>query len=142
MTTIPLRVCIIAITIYKGQGISVGPSEEFERIVVVQAPINSSISVTGQHELVQFSRAKDLKYIAVGNKPEELVTDKLLKIGKNKGNEKRKEFVPCLRSKEEDTLHFIQEEISILGANGQGNGTYEDGCEFLLNWYRSTFLID
>jgi hypothetical protein len=81
-----------------------------------------------------------LKYIAVGNKPEELVTDKLLKIGKNKGNEKRKEFVQYLRSKEEDTLHFIQEEISKLGANGQGNGTYEDGCEFLLNWYRSTFF--
>jgi hypothetical protein len=136
MTTIPLRVCI-AITIYKGQGITVGPGEEFERIVV-HIPNNSSINVNGQ-ELVQFSRAKDLKYIAVGNKPDELVTDKLLKIGKNKGNEKRKEFVEFLRSKEEDTLHLIHEQISDLGGNEHGPGSYENGCQFLLNWYRSTF---
>jgi hypothetical protein len=47
------------------------------------------MSVTGQ-ELVQFSRAKHLKYIA--DPGELLVTEKLLKIGKNKGNEKRKDF--------------------------------------------------
>jgi hypothetical protein len=41
MTTIPLRVCI-AITTYKGQGITVGPGEEFERIVV-HISLNSSI---------------------------------------------------------------------------------------------------
>jgi PIF1 helicase. len=136
MTTIPLRVCI-AITIYKGQGITVGPGEEFERIVV-HIPINASRPVTGQ-ELVQFSRAKDLKYIAVGNQPDELVTDKLLKIGKTKGNEKRKEFMQFLQCKEEETLCFFREEISKLNPNGQGNGTFDDGCNFLLNWYRSTY---
>ena len=137
MTTIPLRVCI-AITIYKGQGIKVGPGEEFERIVV--RPINASRPVTGQQELVQFSRAKDLKYIAVANQPEELVTDKLLKIGKTKRNEKRKEFMQFLKFKEEDTLCKFREEISKLDLNGQGDGTFEDGCNFLFNWYRSTYF--
>lgn len=52
-------------------------------------PLNSKSSVTGQ-ELVQFSRAKDLKYTAIGNDLEELVTEKLLKLGNKKGNEKGK----------------------------------------------------
>ena len=105
MTTIPLRVCV-AITTYKGQGITVGLGEMFERIVI-HLPINSSsMSVNGQ-ELVQFSRAKALSNIAIGNKLDELVTDKLLKIGKNKGNEKRKEFVQCLQTKRSRNLIIL-----------------------------------
>jgi hypothetical protein len=37
------------------------------------------------------------------------------------------------------SLHYIsyKKKISKLGANGQqGNGTYEDGCKFVLNWNR------
>lgn len=64
ISTIPLRICI-AITAYKGQGITVGDGEAFERIVV-HLPLTSQMSVAGQ-ELVQFSRAKDLKYLAIGN---------------------------------------------------------------------------
>ena len=61
-----------------------GDGEVFDRIVV-HLPLNSRISVTGQ-ELVQFSRATYLKYLAIGNSMDEWVTEKLLKIGKNKGN--------------------------------------------------------
>jgi hypothetical protein len=106
VSTIPLRVCI-AITTYKGQGITVGPGEMFEQLVI-HLPINSKMSVTGQ-EHVQFSRAKDLKYIAIGNSPNDLVTEKLLKIGKNKGNEKRKEFLQFLsRAEKKKHLHIFK----------------------------------
>lgn len=137
ISTIPLRVCI-AITTYKGQGITVGIGETFERIVI-HLPLDSKFSVTGQ-ELVQFSRAKDLRYIAIGNDLDELVTEKLLKIGKNKGNDKRKEFVEYLKSKQEATLSYYQEEIKKIGCDNGYGGTYDDGCDFLLHWYRTNFF--
>jgi hypothetical protein len=104
---------------------------------VIHLPLNSSISVPGQ-ELVQFSRAKSLSNIAIGNKYEELVTDKLLKIGKNKGNETRKEFFQCLQQKEQATLAYYHDAISKLHhSEGQEPCTFEGGCDFLLDWYRS-----
>jgi hypothetical protein len=84
MSTIPLRVCI-TITTYKGPCITVGPGEMFEH-EVIHLHLDSKLPVTGQ-ELVQFSRAKNLKYIAIGNSSNDLVHEKLLKIGKNKVNE-------------------------------------------------------
>jgi hypothetical protein len=138
VSTIPLRVCI-AITTYKGQGITVGPGEMFEQLVI-HLPIDSKMSVTGQ-ELVQFSRAKDLKYIAIGNSSNDLVTEKLLKIGKNKGNEKRKEFLQFLSSREEETFAYFQEEIQKLSSTENIElGSFDDGCDFLLRWYRSNFF--
>jgi hypothetical protein len=137
ISTIPLRICI-AITVYKGQGITVGDGEAFERIVV-HLPMKSQITVAGQ-ELVQFSRAKDLKYLAIGNSMDELVTEKLLKIGKNKGNEKRKEFVEYLRPREEATFAYYEEEIQKLVSLDNDSGTFDDGCDFLLRWYREHFF--
>jgi len=50
------------------------------------------MSVAGQELLVHLSRAKDLKYLAIGNCLDTLVIEKLSNIGKIK-NGKRKEFL-------------------------------------------------
>jgi len=47
----------------------------------------------------------------MGNSSNDLVTEKLLKIGKNKANEKRKDF---LRNREEETLTYFNEETQKL----------------------------
>jgi hypothetical protein len=39
---------------------------------------------------------------------------KILKIGKSKGNEKRKDFVEFLRCKEKETFAYYEEEIQKL----------------------------
>jgi Fe-S cluster assembly ATPase SufC len=67
-------------------------------------PLDSKITDTGL-VLLQFSRAKDLKCIAIGYSFNDLVTEKLLKIGKSGGNEKRRELIQFLRTKK--PLHIF-----------------------------------
>jgi ATP-dependent exoDNAse (exonuclease V), alpha subunit - helicase superfamily I member len=136
---VPLRVCI-AITIYKSQGITVGNGELFKK-VVVHLLMNSRRVVHGL-ELVAFSRAKGLDCLAVGNKAVDLVTDRILKIGKTKGNQAYKDFMAMLSRKEEETFQKFQEMITQLDdSTAEGNErTFDGGCNFLLHWYHS--MID
>jgi PIF1 helicase. len=135
--TVPLRVCV-AITIYKSQGITVGKGEQFEH-VVVHLPLNSKRVVPGL-ELVAFSRAKSLDCVAVGNSASDLVADRILKIGKTKGNKAYKDFMALLAKKEEETFQLFGERITRLASNIVPEGqspTFQDGCDFLLQWYHS-----
>jgi hypothetical protein len=134
--TVPLRVCV-AITIYKSQGITVGKGEQFEH-VVVHLPLNSKRVVPGL-ELVAFSRAKSLDCIAVGNPASDLVTDRILKIGKTKSNKAYKDFMNMLSKKEQETFQIFETRITALDSNrveGQ-EPTFQGGCDFLLQWYHS-----
>jgi ATP-dependent exoDNAse (exonuclease V) alpha subunit len=131
--TVPLRVCV-AITIYKSQGITVGKGEQFEH-VVVHLPLNSKRVVPGL-ELVAFSRAKSLDCVAVGNPASDLVSDRILKIGKTKGNKAYKDFMDMLSKKEQETFQIFQTRITALDSNTE-EPTFQGGCDFLLQWYHT-----
>mmetsp|Transcript_8160 Transcript_8160/g.15358 ORF Transcript_8160/g.15358 Transcript_8160/m.15358 type:complete len:325 (+) Transcript_8160:354-1328(+) len=133
--TVPLPVCI-AITIYKSQGITVGHGEFFKH-VVVHLPLNSKRVVPGL-ELVVFSRAKSLDCLAVGNTPHDLAADRILKIGKTKGNKNYKDFMALLAKKEQDTFEIFERKITELDTSAGGScKTFEGGFEFLVRWYHS-----
>ena len=87
--TIPLRVCI-AITIHKSQGMTVGEGEIFEK-VVVYLPEEGMRKHPGL-ELVAFSRVKRPEDLAVGNDSTTLTRTQILKNGKGKIYDLRREF--------------------------------------------------
>jgi hypothetical protein len=135
ITTIPIRVCI-AITIYKSQGLTIGNGEQFER-VVIHLPLDRRRVVPGL-ELVAFSHAKNLQCLAIGNRMEELVTDRLMKIGQSKGQQSYKDFMDLMKGKERETFEIYEGRIKDLVTNEiPDNRTFEGGCEYLLEWYHS-----
>jgi hypothetical protein len=140
MSTIPLRLCV-AITTYKSQGMTCGYGELFEKVVVHLPLSRTRRAITGQ-ELVQFSRAKELTCIAVGNSADDLTTEQLLKIGKTSGNEKRKCFLDKLLNMEQATLMTFEQNIAMLDNryNDCERKTFDGGCDFLLHWYRSNYF--
>ena len=75
--TIPLRVCI-AISIHKSQGMTIGPGEVFEK-VVVYLPEDQREQSPGL-ELVAFSRAKGPDCLAVGNNSNNLTIMSIQKL--------------------------------------------------------------
>jgi len=139
LSTIPLRLCV-AITTYKSQGMTCD-GEIFDRVVVHLPLSTTRCMITGQ-ELVQFSRAKDLKFIAVGNSVDDLTTEQILKIGKTSGNVKRKCFLDKLGDKEQFTIRTFKQNIAMLDHRYEDydRKTFDGGCDFLLDWYRSTYF--
>ena len=65
ITTIPLRVCK-AISIHKSQGITVGPGNAWEKLVVTLPREDAKHKLSGA-ELVAFSRVTDLNHIAIAD---------------------------------------------------------------------------
>ena len=86
---IPLRVCI-AISIHKSQGMTIGPGEVFEK-VVVYLPEDQREQSPGL-ELVAFSRAKGPDCLAVGNNSNNLTIMSIQKIGTSEKNKLRRKF--------------------------------------------------
>ena len=65
ITTVPLRVCK-AITIHKSQGITVGPGNVWEKLVVTLPRKDARHKLSGA-ELVAFSRVADLNHLVIAN---------------------------------------------------------------------------
>ena len=78
VTMIPLIPCV-AITIHKAQGMTVGPNQIFEK-VIVYLPEDNQRKSPGL-ELVAFSRATDPNSFAIGNNSSKLSIMSLRKIG-------------------------------------------------------------
>jgi hypothetical protein len=97
--------------------------------------------ITGQ-ELVQFLRTKDLKCIADGNSAHDVNTEQLLKIGKTSGNKKWKCFLDKLHNMEQSTLRTFEQNIAMLNDRYDDckRKTFDGGCDFLLDWYRSNYF--
>ena len=87
MATIPLRICK-AVTIYKSQGIDVGPNKVWEK-VLVWLPIGRRRKNPGS-EIVAFFRVSYITASEIGNPLHE--TDRMIifKIGKGKSCDKHK----------------------------------------------------
>ena len=133
--TVPLRVCK-AITIHKGQGITVGPGHDWENVVIYFVEGNKR-SQPGL-ELVALSRVEDPSCLYVGNKSFSLTNHQLSNIGKGSAYDKRKEFESMLCEKSIKTQKPFVDAITSLDNNNDGNEkTFEGGCRFLCNWYRS-----
>ena len=132
VTTIPLRVCI-AISIHKSQGMSIGPNEIFEKVVVYLPEGGNN---TAGLELVAFSRAKNPNCLAVGNQPENLTMMDIQKIGKSEKNKLRRDFQDRLYGLAEISQRKTRNAILNLDSTA-GEKSFEGGCTFLLNWFNT-----
>jgi len=131
--TIPLRVAI-ALSIYKSQGMTIGPSDLIFTTAVVHAPEAGAKNVQGQL-LVAASRVTGPEYLAFGNKPNEgLSREDLLNVGKSPTDQRRHLFMATLQERAERSEEELKRRISELDADSP---TYEGGCSFLIEWYRS-----
>ena len=132
--TIPLRVCI-ALTIHKSQGMTIGPKENFEKIVIHLPNKALGHRSTAGLELVALSRVTSIENIAIGNDHNSLFRADLKNIGKNKTNEKIKEFHKLLFSMESISQISTINEITQLDLNTDCDKTFDGGCDFLLSWF-------
>jgi hypothetical protein len=94
---LPLRVCK-AISIYKSQGMTVGPGCDWGYIVVGLPGPNDRSNGAGQ-ELVGMSRATDIIYLAFAD-DEPISLDMFLKLGKGKACDKKREFKQKLKNRQ------------------------------------------
>ena len=91
MTTIPLRICK-AISIYKCQGMTIGSSEMFSKIVVIILRKKSRMNRPGNH-MVAVSKIKESDDIAfISNDSNPLTYESIKSVGKSKPFNNRKLF--------------------------------------------------
>ena len=133
ISTIPLIVCK-AITIHKSQGMTIGPHQQFEK-VIVHLPTSTTRKSPGI-ELVACSRAMNPDCIAFGNKSSDLTTMELKKIGTTNSYDLRRSFETEMKRRADESQTQTIEAITALDNNHE-NKTYEGGCKFLLSWFRN-----
>lgn len=139
VTAIPLRVCK-ALSAHKSQGMSIGPGNPFKYLVIHLPDPNSKFSCPGL-ELVEWSRATSPDIIAIGNESSSLTKEAIRKIGRTPAYDARRVFQETLRMKSAASQEPTINAIKSLDPS-PANKTYEGGCKFLLDWYRSTFPIE
>jgi hypothetical protein len=132
ISAMPLQVCK-ALTIHKSQGMTISEGKHFKKVVV-------SLPVSGNKcpglELVATSRAVELADFAIGNPSTQLTKQDLF-------NKTRRDFLTKIRmssgpSQEQTRLHITALDQSAVTDSDK---TFEGGCNFLLDWYRTTFPI-
>ena len=130
-----------AITIHKGQGITVGKGQDWENVIVYFVE-GKSKSQPGL-ELVAISRAESPNCLFVGNDSRNLTRQQLLKIGKGEAYKKRYAFENYLLNKSEITQKPIIDAIKELdNEEDETKKTFEGGCRFLCEWYRQNCFKD
>jgi hypothetical protein len=127
--TIPLRVCK-AITIHKGQGMTIGENREWTH-VVVGMPNESDRTQPGL-ELVGLSRPTDLCYLAVLAAEGRCTNYMFGKLGKSPGCDQKRLFEKELRDRQANSQAWLVGAISDLDGHHR---TFNGGCDVLLNWY-------
>ena len=136
-TQVPLRVCK-ALTCHKVQGMSVGEGEIFEKGVLYLP--DGKLRNTPGLMLTAFTRFKKECDYAIGTPSTEIDTTYLMKIGTTQPYEERRTFRNYLSGLSERNMQRSKEAIAKLHQCENGNEkTFEGGCDFLLEWYRSTF---
>ena len=134
MMAFPLRVCK-AITGHKSQGMTIAKGEPFE-MAVVHLPEKGE-KVPPGWEMVTSSRAKTLQDFCYGNNTRDLNKSTLRDIGKSAAHDEHRAFQDGLKRTYRDTKREVMESIAALDPSG--NGSYREGCMFLLKWYRNEF---
>ena len=131
MTTIPLRVCK-AITIIKSQGQSVGPGNNWTKLVC-RLPQRSTPGL----ELVAISRVTDPSCLMI--LPENLTIDRLLRIGQSPAYQPRRDFEEKCREQAVQSETQLEALIASMDVN-LDHATFEGGYQVLVSWYRA--LVD
>ena len=135
ITALPLQLCK-ALTIHKAQGMTVGEGQMFEEVVVC-LPVGGT-KCPGQ-ELVASSRAVELRDFAIGNPIDQLTKQDLVNIGRTPAYNDRRAFLDKIKIKSGPSQE--QTRINITDLDTNTDKTFEGGCAFLLNWYRTTFPL-
>jgi hypothetical protein len=129
-TTVPLRVCK-AISIYKSQGMTVGPGCDWGYVVVGLPGPNDRSNGAGQ-ELVGMSRATDIIYLAFAD-DEPISLDMFLKLGKGKACDKKREFEQKLKNRQAASQEWL---VNCIKSQDTADiQTFEGGCEALFSWF-------
>ena len=138
MTTVPLRVCI-ALTIHKSQGMTVGPEENFEKVIVYLPDKGRGQRSTPGLELVAISRATAPECFAIGNPITSLNRSDIKKIGQCKTTQDVKAFHHYLGERVATSQEEARNSIKELdtGAANIEDKTFDGGCEILLEWFNS-----
>ena len=134
ITTIPLRICK-AISIHKGQGITVDENQHWKSVIVYFVEEGGK-SQPGL-ELVALSRAKSPNDLFIGTPSSKLSRDKLMKVGRGAAYDKRTSFENYLKQMALSSQKPIVEAITKLDTETNDElKTFEGGCRFLCDWYR------
>jgi hypothetical protein len=133
VTTVPLRVCK-AITIHKAQGISIGPGNVWERVVIALPEARDR--KTPALELVALSRATEPGAFAISCDAE-ITKESLLNMGRGKAYDQRREFEAHLRDLAAESQVSLRAEIIAEDPN-QAAPTLEGGFHALVCWFRES----
>ena len=90
--------------------------------------------------LIAFTRAKNAGDLAIGTASNSLAEEKITKIGTTKAYQKKKDFREQLQVQSQQSMQRTVDRITALD-NANTVKTFDGGCNFLLQWYRSTFLL-
>ena len=135
MTTIPLQVCK-AISIYKCQGMTVGASEMFTKIVVMLPGIRSRMNIPGMH-MVAISRIKESSDISfISNDANLLTYESIMSIGKSKSYQERKLYKEkVIGQKHNFSMNEMRDTFKPYSRRDVP--TVSDGYNNLVQWYRN-----
>ena len=136
MRAMPLRVCK-ALSVHKSQGMTVGQGQPFPSLVL-HLPDKNTRSAPGI-ELVGASRVNHPDCLAIGNKTSELSKQQLQRIGRTPAYQVRREFQTSLQQISETTIDRGRNDITAV--DPAQDKTFDGGCSFLLDWYRTTFPL-
>ena len=132
VTALPLR-CCAALSIHKSQGMTGGPGQSFEKVIIYYYAEPGTRSNTIGLELVASSRAMNIECLAIGNPVQELTYKYIESIGNTPAYAKQKLFLHDIEQKSVGSQQITKERINAL--DPATNKTYEGGAEFLLNRY-------
>ena len=135
---LPLR-CCAALSIHKSQGMTVGPNQPFEKVIIYY-PVEPGRQNTPGLELVATSRAMSIQCFAVGNPVHELTYKYIQSIGNTPAYGKRKLFLADIEQKSLQSQQPTKDRIKALDPSTDTDKTYEGGSDFLLNWYDTLCL--
>ena len=133
ISALPLR-CCAALSIHKSQGMTVGPNQPFEKVIIYY-PVEPGRQNTPGLELVATSRAMSIECFAVGNPVQDLTYKYIQSIGNTPAYGKRKLFLADIEQRSIHTQQTTKERIKALDPATDTDKSYEGGSEFLLQWY-------
>ena len=132
VTALPLC-CCAALSIHKSQGMTVGPGQSFEKVIIYYPSEPGTRSNTPGLELVASSRDMNIESLAIGNPVQELTYKYIESIENTPTYAKQKLSFHDIEQKSVGSQQITKERINALDPTT--NKTYEGDAEFLLNWY-------
>ena len=89
-------------------------------------------------ELVAISRVKSPDLFAIGNATNQLDRQTIKKIGKGLACDRTRTFLQSLEAVAATSQQRTK--VAITNLDQSENKTFQGGCDFLLNWYRTNFF--